>query len=311
MTMMTTAKEIWACLSTGGDLGSLGIPRLDGRWDLRGLKVLKPTSTEVTGLPPGIRMNRGVLQSTDAVWKNIHFSNCQLEEIRFHDLTVENCVFSNCKCSGWRVWGSSFRDTRFEDVDLRHAALGGLSQDGRRNLFSNVELVRTDLRGAAFISANIVGCRFLDANLKQVNFAGTCFEDCTFSGLLDETSFDPQRFGYQHLPANEMKNVSFANARFRCVDFRKLDMDRVEWPRASDHVLVRNYRATLDCMIERLTARGDTAATRVASRMEHARKWAGDRQQTGVFCPDDFFEPGHWELALEVLAECSALVPSA
>jgi len=303
---MASTKDVLTRLATSGDLEGLGIPKLDGRWDLRGLQVPERTSVELKGLPPGIVMQQGFLRLKNAVWKDIHFTDCQLEEIRFFDLTVENCVFSKCKCKGWRFWGSSFTDTRFQDVDFRHAALGGLAQDGRRNSFRNVELVRTDLRGAAFISADIIGCQFLEANLRQVDFGGTRFEDCTFSGLLDETIFTQHGWGREDLPANEMKNVSFADARFRFVEFRKLDMDRVEWPRAADHVLVRNYRATLDCMIERLEARGTKAAAGVASHMAHARKWAGDNQMTGVICPSDFLQLGEWELALEVLAECAA-----
>jgi hypothetical protein len=201
----------------------------------------------------------------------------------------------------------TFTNTIFGGADLRSSSLGGRSEAGRENTFRSVDFTRTDLRGAAFGTGDMTGCAFCDAKLKRVNFGGARFKDCTFSDLLDEVIFNRLDFLYKDALPNEMKNVSFADARFRFVEFRKLDMADVVWPTASGHLVVDDYRATLECAIARLTAVGSEVAKRAAGLLAHYLKWAGDQQMTSVITAQELSEPGQWDLVLKALAECSGI----
>ena len=279
--------KVWERLAAGGDLDGLGLSKLDGRWHVQGLRA-----------PADVQIKR-------AVFKGIHFDRCTIRELRLPDATIEDCVFANCNLEQLLLWRTTFQRTRLCDVDLRRSSLGAVDDSGGHNTFRDVEFIRVDLRENGMAAAQMTDCRFADCNLRRVNFGGTRFERCTFSGLLDEVQFYAQEFGYEHLPRNEMKDVSFADARFRYVEFRKLDMDNVVWPTAADHIIVQNYRATITCMAKRLEALGTTPGSLASKKMKFLLRWAGDHQRTGILEKDSFSRPGEWELILQALAECA------
>jgi uncharacterized protein YjbI with pentapeptide repeats len=70
---------------------------------------------------------------------------------------------------------------------------------------------------------------FAETNLAKVDFQGTSFKDCLFTGLLDQVLFYRTAFRGERFPPNEMKGVDFRGARFRHVEFRNLDMNDVKW----------------------------------------------------------------------------------
>lgn len=303
--MTTDPKAIWARLAVGANLDGLEIERVEGRCHVRQLQTQPARSTRVRGLPEGVELLEGVIELKNVSIKDVYFDECRLRDLRLHDVTFENCVFSKCDLQGLRMWRTTFANCRLVDVDLRRSSLGAVDKSGLANTFRGVELVRVNMRENQFISAVMTDCQFRDCDLKTVNFDGTRFERCTFSGLLDEVQFYPHPFGEEHLPRNEMKDVSFADARFRFVEFRKLDMEHVVWPTAEDHIVVRNYRATLACMAKRLAALGTKLGTRAANSLMFKLKWAGDHQKTGVLTPTSFPQEGEWEAVLQALAECA------
>jgi uncharacterized protein YjbI with pentapeptide repeats len=279
--------KVWERLAAGGDLDGLGLPKLDGRWHVQGMQA-----------PADVELKR-------VVFKGVHFDRCTIRELRLHEATIEDCAFTACNLQALGIWRTTFQNTRLCDVDLRRSGLGAVDDTGGHNTFRDVELVRVDFRESGITAAEMTDCRFVDCNLRRVNFGGTRFARCTFSGLLDEVQFYAQEFGYEHLPRNEMKHVSFADARFRYAEFRKLDMDDVVWPTAADHIIVQNYRATLACMAKRLDALGTTPGSLASKRMKFLLRWAGDHQKTGVLPKESFPRPGEWELIRQALAECA------
>ena len=279
--------KVWERLAAGGGLDGLGLPKLDGRWHVQGM--LAPANVELKRV----------------VFKGIHFDRCTIRELRLHDATVEDCVFTGCNLQELGIWRTTFQHTRLCDVDLRRSGLGAADDSGGHNTFRDVELVRVDFRETAITAAEMTGCRFVDCNLYRVRFGGTRFERCTFSGLLDEVQFGAQAIGREHLPRNEMKDISFADARFRYVEFRKLDMDNVIWPTAPDHIIVQNYRATLASMAKRLEALGTNPGSLASKRLKFLLRWAGDHQRIGVLPKESYPRPGEWELILQALAECA------
>jgi uncharacterized protein YjbI with pentapeptide repeats len=279
--------KVWERIAAGGDLDGLGLSKLDGRWHVEGMRA--PADADLKHV----------------VFKAIHFDRCTIRELRLHDARMDNCVFTACDLQQLRLWRTTFEQTRLCDVDLRRSAFGAVDDSGGHNTFRGVEFVRADLREIAMSAAEMTDCRFVDCNLHRVDFGGTRFERCTFSGLLDEVQFYAQEFGYEHLPRNEMKDISFADARFRYVEFRKLDMEDVVWPTAPDHVIVQNYRATLACMAKRLDALGTKPGSLASKRMTFLLRWAGDHQRVGVLPKESFPRPGEWELILQALAQCA------
>lgn len=285
--MPVTMATVWERLAAGGDLDGLGLPKLDGRWHVQGMRA--PADAEIKR----------------AVFKGIHFDRCILRELRLADATIEDCVFTACNLEQLHLWHTTVQRTRLCDVDLRRSSLGAVDDSGGHNTFRDVEFLRVNLRDNGVTAAEMTDCRFVDCDLYRVRFGGTRFERCTFSGLVDEVQFGAQAIGREHLPRNEMKDVSFADARFRYVEFRKLDMDNAVWPTAEDHIIVQNYRATITCMAKRLEALGTTPGSLASKKMKFLLRWAGDHQRTGTLEKDSFSRPGEWELILQALADCA------
>ena len=109
---------------------------------------------------------------------------------------------------------------------------------------------------------------------------------------------------------NPMEDVDFSEAELRWVEFRRLDLDRVELPKSTDHLVVHDYRCVLEGAIREL----QTDARRKGLRgvMENRLKWAGPHQEQGEFNRRDFVEMGdeaEAEFAVSLLrrleAECA------
>jgi len=257
--------ELVRRLAAGAPLDDLGLPRFEGRVDLRGARF----DDLVVGLDgPGS-------------WREIDFSGATFTELMIRNLSVDNCLFDKARLDSMRMWGTQVRNTSFVAASLREAALGTAGELGI-NTFENVDFSRAKMGRSAWFVAKVDGCKF--DGLKDVDFKGTQFSNCSFDGTISDVSFqkttnlvDAARFG-----SNEMKNVDFSNAKFSWVEFRDLDLDEVTWPVDDDHLVVDDYRRSLERAIAWLHARGDEGAERGASLLERQLSFAGARQQRGM-----------------------------
>jgi len=221
----------------------------------------------------------------------VDFSGSNLNNLRFFDCTIENCVFDKCKCKDWRMWGTTISDTSFDSADLRSAALGGV-QNGKRNQFRKVNFSGADLRDTGYEAAKFVACTFKNTKLDKVDFQTTVFIDCVFEGELCEVLFYRTGFRGEKYPPNEMKGVDFSRAKLRFVEFRGLDLEDVRLPVDDDHILLKPYRGILERLIQTFAGKTDKVSKALTGNFEFKLKWAGPRQVQGVVNKNDLLEVG-------------------
>ncbi|NOU34478.1 MAG: pentapeptide repeat-containing protein [Polyangiaceae bacterium] len=263
--MAVIDNDVVRRLAAGAPLDDVALPRFEGRVDLRGARF----DDLVVGLNgPG-------------AWTGIDFSGATFTELMIRNLSMDNCLFDKARLDSMRMWGTQVKNTSFVEASLREAALGTAGDLGI-NTFENVDFSRAKMGHSVWFVAKVDGCKF--DGLKGVQFEGTQFSNCTFAGTLSDISFqkttnlvDAARFG-----SNEMRNVDFSNAKFSWVEFRDLDLDEVTWPVDDDHLVVDEYRQSLERSIAWLHARGDEGAERLAGWLERQLSFAGAGQQRGV-----------------------------
>jgi len=294
--------EVWKRIIRGKPLDDLGLGNRDGRIDLTGLLAPKPTVIRTFQTPVANVSELGGLTILNHItWKSLDFSGSKLKGLRFHSCKIIDCVFDECDCQDWRIWGTTVSDTSFRSADLRTSALGGI-ENGKINEFQKIDFIRADLRQTAYVSARFVDCLFKNTRLNKVNFQGSAFTDCSFEGELEEVCFNRNAFRGEALPPNEMLRVDFTRARLRSVEFRGLDLKEVSYPNDPDHIVLNEYPQTLDRILEALRDRADMASRMLAADLGVCRKWAGPQQVRGVLNKKDLLETGGEEGLRTVLA---------
>lgn len=297
--------EVWGRLIQGKPLDGLGFATIDGRIDLRGLAAPDPSEVEKYRTATMIvKEQSGLIAIGGVHWKGIDFSNCRLNSLRFFDSIIENCSFDAGHCRDWRMWNTRIINTTFRGADLRDSALGAV-ENGKRNSFKRVDFTKADLRQTSHGSADMVECIFVDTKLAKVDFHGTVFENCIFSGELNEVLFYRYNFRGEAYPPNEMKGVDFRHATLRYVEFRELDMNDVKWPEDSEHIILKNYKASLDKMLNALKLRSDVSSRRLTAILGMMRKWAGPNQAQGILSKAELVGAGGEELVAELLRLCT------
>jgi hypothetical protein len=224
-----------------------------------------------------------------------------MNHLLFFDCIIDDCVFDNSVCQHWGLWGTTVTNSSWRDADLRNSALGAV-KDGQRNSFRQVDFTKADLRGTSYTATEFIGCTFKDTRLDKVDFQTSTFTDCTFEGELREVLFYRTGFKGEGFPANEMTNVEFTRAQLRWAEFRGLDMDSVQFPEDEEHIIVCNYMAVLDQLVQEFGKETDIASRKLANDFRMARKWAGVSQRRGVFNKNDLLETGGEEGLRRVLA---------
>ena len=222
-------------------------------------------------------------------WKRLDFAKARMASLRLFDVMIEDCCFDGADLSELRMWGTRILRTSFRGADLRGAALGGV-ENGKRNLFQDVDFTKADLRRTSHQSSDMVRCLFSNTKLKQAEFRGTVFVDCTFEGKLEEVIFYRVPTDAKHLPPNEMKDVDLSRAKLRWAAFRGLDMDRVQWPEDGEHLLIRDYARTLTRVIDTFKGRTDLGSKGFTAVFSDMKKWVGPKQTVGIISKADVLD---------------------
>ena len=300
-----SSEEIWKRLVTGEPLQGL-YPVIGGRIDLRGLCGPEPSVVRQFEIDTkGIKAFEGFVELRGVHLKGIDFSHCRLDSLRFFDSTIEDCVFDNGRCQDWRMWRTAVLNTSFRNTDLRNSALGPVNRtDTKRNSFRSIDFTNADLRKTVYVSADMINCVFAQTNLTKIDFQGTIFKDCIFSGLLNEVIFYQRAFQGETFPPNEMLGVDLREATLRHVEFRNLDMNDVKWPESNQHILLSNYKACLSRMLDTLSNCKDESSKRVQAILRMKLKWAGPNQREGVLSKPDLLEQGSPDVITQLLSLC-------
>ena len=295
------AEEVVAHLLAGRPLGHLDLGDHDGRVDLRGLQFPQPKRLRrfeeegwfIEELSDRVAFN-------DARLEGLDLSGAVLDAVRLCDTRVDDCRFDGARWQHLGMVRTSLLRSSFAGADLRQAALGTWVDGG--NVFEQVSFVGADLRIGSCPAATFVDSDFSDARLEKVDFQSSSFVRCRFAGELREVTFYDHGFKTGKPDPNPMEDVDFGDAVLRDVEFRRLNLDRVTFPRDADHLVVRRYRCVLERADAALASMDLAAARRLRAGIQHRLKWAGPEQEVGVFSLADYGRRGGPELA-ELAAE--------
>jgi uncharacterized protein YjbI with pentapeptide repeats len=293
--------ELWTRLTTGAPLDGLGLATHHGRIDLRDHVAPKPAVVRHRNAGAADVAELGnLIVIRDAHWRGIDFSGASLGSLRFFDSVIEDCCFEGARCRDWRMWGTAIVNATFRSADLQKAALGAV-EGNKRNSFRQLDFTEANLRGTVYVSCDMIDCKFVDTKLSKVDFQGTTFTNCVFQGELEEVLFYRQAFRGEGFPANDMKGVDLRHARLRHVEFRGLNMGDVMWPEDADHIIIDDYTAVLDRLLNALTGRTDIASRKLSVILTMKRKWAGPDQKRGVLNKLDLLEAAGSEAVGELM----------
>jgi hypothetical protein len=188
--MDADAKEIWNRLRKGRSLDGLGLPMKEGRLDPSEFSAPQPRTEWYSDSRFSFGLLRGMLDLRRITWRNLDFRGADLCHLRFDRCLVDDCIFDECDCRDWRLWGSRISRCSFRGADLRESALGNTTRGW--NIWEDVDFSGADLRDTTYTAGEFARCQFGDAKLTKVDFGGMSFRDCVFEGPLDEVLFDAE-----------------------------------------------------------------------------------------------------------------------
>lgn len=125
----------------------------------------------------------------------------------------QNCVFENCRLSGYGFHGAYFADVLFRECDLSNADFSG-------SLFRRVRFESCKAVGADFTEsvwehttvldcscgmANLAGAKLKHTTLEQSDFSGGGFQQCVFQSV----SFHHCRLTRAELFQTPLKGINF------------------------------------------------------------------------------------------------------
>jgi hypothetical protein len=119
---------------------------------------------------------------------------------------------------------------------------------------------------------------------------------------LHEVLFHRHAFRGEAFPPNLIDGVDFTRAQLFFVEFRGLDLENIRFPEGDEHVVIDDYRTTLERILAALRGRRDDVSGRFATVLGHMRKWAGPNQRRGIIGKRDLREMGG-EAAVEYFCE--------
>lgn len=221
---MIDSDSVWRRLATGDALDGLGLTKVDGRWNLGSI-----------GPPPHPWGRKDDLPTFRRVsLRGLDFSGTRLENFRFFDSVVDDCVFDGAKLLDWRMWSTSISRSSFRNSVIE-GGMGG--NDKLPNKWVSVDFSGANLRNTAHYMESYVDCDFGDAKLRRVDFEGSRHTRSRFAGLLDDCEFRALPKGVKRgRGQNTMEGVDFGLATVRFTGFHKLDLSSCVLPISSDHL---------------------------------------------------------------------------
>jgi len=240
----------------------------EGLVDLRGLDL--PEHTRVTG----------------KTFSGLDLSYARLGYLELIDCRFENIRFAHASKPRFMDRGSSFRRVDFAHADLRYAAIGMASPNntGRRSEYQTVNFDHAKFTGASFLCPTFDNCDFSYAALKGIDFDGSSFKSCIFSGRLESIWFNRvPRFASDRKfcadsPPNSMADVDFSSASLWDVSYSgNVDLSSTTIPGDGLHHLTRHFPNALEAAKDRIQQAGwsDEEARRsgnlIAAYLVHAQ----------------------------------------
>ncbi len=285
-------------------LKGLPLGTVDGRIDLRGLRIEDPEILGVFDTSFGRATGLDVQRVQGARWKNLDLSGSYLSSLRLYECRIENCVFDDSICPDLRMWATQVTDCSFRRANLREASFGGAIGNSF-SVFTNVDFTSANLREVMSAVARFDRCLFRNARLEKIDFQGSIFVDCIFEGLLSDVMFYKHGYKGGHFPPNEMKGLDFRNAELRDVGFRNLRLDTIKPPSNDKHILIKNVGLNLRHIIAALESHGNADTLKLAQFLRGGLKWTPEHQVWGIIHRKAFIET----FGAAAVAKLEAILP--
>jgi len=243
-------KTIIRCLQKHTSLEKC-VEKIDGKWDLRGIKFSAPQIKQYSILNYSLKQNENVLEFKDVTIEDIDFSFSDLSYTSWVKCEFKNIKTFNTKANYLKLWACSMKWSHIEKTDFQNSLLGG-RLEANSGLFEGVVFRESNFAKTYYSFPLFKDCVFDHCNLTEVNFDGSRFEDCTFTGKLCSTIFRgiTTHFGKQTLLEkkiapndfpNLMKNVDFTPAELNGVSFiNGVDLSTCKFPSSDDYLLINN-----------------------------------------------------------------------
>lgn len=278
------SKDVWSRLLRGKTLDDLGLPKEDNRTVLEGLE--SPDPLIIKSLPQfGVNLVNNRLIIENVMWRNLHFKKSRLNHVHFMRVDFSNCIFQESHCKQWGLWYSRISHCAFQKVNLRGAVLG--SCYSKRNEYTDTTFANSDLRDVINLSSRFVGCSFINNNLMKAAMSSSYIE-CKFEGELREAEFNWNNDDKD--PDIEYTNLDLSKAKLRHTMFRKINLDKIRLPEDDEHVIIYNYKAALDRLIEAMKLKGDVKSRSIAAYFGFHRKWLHPDQTRGYVSREELKE---------------------
>ncbi len=133
----------------------------------------------------------------------------------------DDCVMNGTVLAGTRFWACEIVDCAFTDSDLRGCLLSGhLGRNPGR--IHNVSFSNGRFSEVYFSFPQITNCTFA-CDVTNVDFDGSRFSDCRFTGKLEKVAFRKRPTDSRLarlISENKMNQVDFSKANLDDVDFR-------------------------------------------------------------------------------------------
>jgi len=204
---------------------------------------------------PGWNMSR-------SNWADADFSGLSGLAERFSGANIERCRFVGSEMAGLKLLGNNIRDSDFSRSVLSGCRFGGANLkdsnfsnsilSGCRlsstNLerstfagcdFSQSELKRSEVTGCDFSAANLTGVASKFCNFKKVSLTGAIlyrtrfsfgqFTELTFTGELNECTFENCDFARVAFEGAVLRQCFFKNTKLKRVKFIGCRADRLTY----------------------------------------------------------------------------------
>ena len=290
------AEEVVARLVAGRGLEGLGLDRHAGRVDLRGLPAPIPSRLRrFENMGWFVEVLGDLITFRGVQLRGLDLSGAQLRSFRFFGSQIADCRLDGTDCQDWRLWDTQVTDCEFAHARLRDAAVGTW-HEGRRNSWRRIDFTKADFRVGTCLETSFEDCDFSDAKIVGVDFSQCTITRCRFAGSLSRVLFDGRDLPGRPAPP-EMREVDFAVAEFRDVEFRGFELGDVILPQESDVRLYRRARCVARRGIRLLEGDNTKPAQMLRAVLEDCLRGPGSDRDSFVFVRGDYLRGGGAELA--------------
>ncbi|GAA5030081.1 hypothetical protein GCM10011506_18910 [Marivirga lumbricoides] len=263
----------------------LGLGKIAGRWDLRGIRFPKPKKKEKLKVNGGdLDLKKRTYNLANVSLHSIDFSYADISECVFVKCTIENCIFESSILKNIECVACNFSNGSFIKTNLSNSSLA-LNRGVDSGSFKNIEFIESNLSKVSFRFPVIDNCKFINCKLYEVNFDGSRFSNSKFIGKFESGWINGySRYASKSLFGifnrvnpydypNLMKNVDFLEAELEDVLFNyKVDLRDCKFQERGDFIIVKNLPTTY-----------------IKAREIIEKDWSREDKRQGLFLIDNFY----------------------